>query len=145
MNDEKMIEYIKNAGGCVITKSLLYGQGKLKWILREDSVDPKVDTGWRFFSDIDDSDYVNDPDNLIVCDFNTIANIEPAILGIYGMPAGTDLQLVIEKGKKLFYDNLTEKQVEISDKLPWLQPECSDAKSESSFSSTPLNEADPRV
>lgn len=52
----------------------------MKWILREKSIDA-VDNGWRFFSEIDDDDYINNPVNLVVCDFNTVANIEPAILG----------------------------------------------------------------
>lgn len=121
MNDATRIEYISNAGGCVVTKNLYEGKGKLKWILREESTDPKVDTGWRFFSDIDDSDYINNPSNCLVCDFNVVANIEPAVLGIYGMPIGTDLQLVVTNGKKSFYDNITETQIEISDMLPWLQ------------------------
>ena len=104
-----------------MTKRLFNGEGKLKWIFREKSVDPKIDTGWRFISDIDGTDDVNDPDNLIICDFNFIANLEPAVLGVYGMPVGTDLQLVIENGERKFYDNLTGKQIQVSEKLPWKQ------------------------
>ncbi len=29
--------FIKNAGGCVITKSIYNGESKLKWIFREES------------------------------------------------------------------------------------------------------------
>ena len=121
MSDEKTVEFIGNAGGCIVTKNLYEGKGKLKWLLREESADLNVDTGWRFFSDIDDSDYINNPDNLVTCDFNTVANIEPAVLGIYGMPVGTDLQIVVKGGVITFYDNLTEQQVEVSGKLPWMQ------------------------
>lgn len=63
------------------------------------------------FFDIDDDDFINNPDNLLVCDFNTVANIEPAILAIYNMPVSSDSQLVTEDGKIKFYDNLTEKEV----------------------------------
>jgi hypothetical protein len=49
---------------------------------------------------------------LSVCDFNTIANIEPALIGIYLLPVGSDLQLVKEEGEITFFDNLTEKEVE---------------------------------
>lgn len=52
------------------------------------STDRKVDNGWRFFSDI-----------------------ESAILAIYNMPIGSDLQLVIEDGKIKFYDNLTKEKI----------------------------------
>lgn len=42
---------------------------------------------------------------MCVCDFNTIANIEPAILKIYNCKIGTDIELVNKSGKKYFLDN----------------------------------------
>ena len=110
MQKDKKIEFIKKAGGCIVSKNILNGKGKVKWLLREKSID-EIDTGWRFFSDIDDDDFINNPDNLVVCDFNTIANIEPALIGVYLLPVGSDLQLVTQGGKILFYDNITEKEV----------------------------------
>lgn len=109
----KFVEFIENAGGCVVSKNIIEEKGKLKWLVREESIDVKVDNGWRFFSDIDDDEFLNDPKNMIVCDFNTVANIEPAILGIYFLPVGSDLQLVTEDGKIKFYDNLSGAEVEI--------------------------------
>lgn len=108
---EKLVEFIENAGGCVVSKNIIEGKGKLKWLVREKSVDVAVDNGWRFFSDIDDDEFVNNVENMIVCDFNTIANIEPAILSIYYLPVGSDLQLVSEEGKIKFYDNLSGEEV----------------------------------
>ncbi|MCX2824561.1 MULTISPECIES: DUF2185 domain-containing protein [Bacillus] len=104
-------EFIKHAGGCIVSKNILDGNGKLKWLVRDESVN-SVDNGWRFFSDIDDDDYVNDPNNLVVCDFNTVAQIEPAILAVYSFPVGSDLQLVVENGKCYFIDNITEEVIE---------------------------------
>lgn len=109
----KKTEFIKNAGACLVSKNILSGQGKLKWLLREESIDNKVDNGWRFFSDIDTSDYLDNPDNLATCDFNTVAEIEPAIIAIYLLPVGSDLQLVKEDGKITFYDNITEQPIEL--------------------------------
>lgn len=110
MNQKEPIEFIKKAGACIVSKNIINETGKLKWILREKSIDA-VDNGWRFFSENDDDEYINNPDNLVVCDFNTVANIEPAILGIYELPIGSDLQLVSENGKIRFVDNLTGKEV----------------------------------
>lgn len=110
MNQKESIEFIKKAGPSIVSKNIINETGKLKWILREKSIDV-VDNGWRFFSEIDDDDFINNPDNLVVCDFNTVANIEPAILGIYELPIGSDLQLVSENGKIRFVDNLTGKVV----------------------------------
>jgi len=54
---------------------------------------------------------LNNPDNLVVCDFNTIANIEPALIGVYLFQVRSDLQLVTQGGKILFYDNTREEKV----------------------------------
>ncbi|MCU5441267.1 DUF2185 domain-containing protein [Bacillus cereus] len=110
MDKKEPVKFIEKAGACIVSKNIINETGKLKWILREQSIDT-VDNGWRFFSEIDDDDYINNPDNLVVCDFNTVANIEPAILGIYELPIGSDLQLVSENGKIRFVDNLTGKEV----------------------------------
>ena len=48
----EVIQFIKNAGGCVVSRNILSGKGKLKWCIRENSVN-EVDNGWRFLSDID--------------------------------------------------------------------------------------------
>lgn len=110
----KKTEFIKNAGACLVSKNILNGHGQLKWLVREKSINPKVDNGWRIFSDIDTSEYLDNPNNLSVCDFNTVAEIEPAIIAIYLLPVGSDLQLVKEDGKITFYDNLTEQQLKLS-------------------------------
>lgn len=106
------IEFIKDAGGCIVSKNIFDGTGYLKWAIREESIN-STDNGWRFFSDIDDDEYINNPDNLIICDFNTVAEIEPAIIAIYLFPIGTDLQLIVENGKRYFIDNITGKEVEL--------------------------------
>ena len=110
MNPKEPIEFIKKAGASIVSKNIINETGKLKWILREKSIN-RVDNGWRFFSEYDDDDYINNPNNLIVCDFNTVASIEPAILKIYELPVGSDLQLVSENGKISFVDNLTGKVI----------------------------------
>ena len=110
MKKKTPTKFIVNAGGCIVSKNIMDGRGKLKWMVRKESV-CEIDNGWRFFSDIDDDDYVNNPDNLAVCDFNTVAEIEPAIIGIFLMPVGSDLQLVKSDGVIAFYDNITEKEV----------------------------------
>lgn len=44
---------------------------------------------------------------MCICDFNTVANIEPAIITIYNCKVGTDIELVEENGKKFFLDSNT--------------------------------------
>jgi hypothetical protein len=108
----KKFEFINDAGGCIVSNNILNGNGRVKWCIREQSVD-KVDNGWRFLSEIDTDEFLDNPLNMSVCDFNTIAKIEPAILAIYNMPIGTELTLEIKDGGKYFVNSLTGKVVNI--------------------------------
>lgn len=108
--EKKKAVFIDRAGGMVVTKSLLLGRSKLKWIFREESVDA-ADNGWRAIGDTDTQDDINDSKNIAVADFNTLANIEPAILAIYDFPVGTDLGSRVEDDKKIFVDTRTGRVV----------------------------------
>lgn len=108
----EIVQIIEKAGGCVISKNILEGLSQLKWCVREDSKNP-VDNGWIFMSLADTDEYLSDPNNLMVVDFNTVANIEPAVLSILHQPVGSDLQLVVENGKKWFVDNNTGRRLDI--------------------------------
>lgn len=103
-------EYIRDAGACIVSSHVLDGSGRLKWMVREKPADP-ADTGWRFFADIDDEAFVNDPANLEVRNFNDVADIEPAVIAIYELPTGADLQLVVADGRRSIIDNQTGKPI----------------------------------
>ena len=97
----KQITFIENAGGVIITKSIYEGTSKLKWLFREASVNPS-DNGWRAIGDTDTQEYIDNPENSMVIDFNTLANIEPAVLAVYDMPIGTDLEFCFDNTWKIF-------------------------------------------
>ena len=97
-------------GGCVVSKNILDGKGIIKWCIRESFLN-EFDNGWRFLSEIDTDDFLSDSSNMVVCDWGTIINIEPAIMLIFDLPIGTDITLVKEgKTKKFVY---TETGIEI--------------------------------
>lgn len=114
---KEMVEYIKNAGGCIVTKSLLEGETKLKWLFREESVNP-ADNGWRAYGADDGQEYVDKAENLKICDFNTLANIEPSVLNVYEMPIGADLEFVDDASGKYFIDVNTGKEIREKIKSP---------------------------
>lgn len=107
---EQKMGFIENAGGCIITKSLLEESSKLRWIFREQGVNPN-DSGWRAIGDSDTQDYINNPSNSIVVDFNTLAKIEPAVLSVYQLPIGTDLEFHYDETGKYFIDSKTGKRI----------------------------------
>ena len=76
---KKKISIIENAGGVIITKSIYQGTSKLKWFFREKSVNPS-DNGWRAIGDNDTQEYLDNPENSMVVDFNTLANIEQSAM-----------------------------------------------------------------
>jgi len=86
-------QFIPNAGGCILSKSIIEGRGRVKWMVRKPSKAPQ-DNGWVIFSDVDDSAYLADSSNLQVVDFNQACLFEPALIGIWNMPVGSDLQIV---------------------------------------------------
>ena len=90
-----------NMGGSIVSKNILEKRGKIKWCFREESVNA-LDNGWRFLSEIDTDDYLQDTSNMVVCDWGTIFEIEPAIAPIFNMLIGTDLTLMYESQRKYF-------------------------------------------
>lgn len=89
--------------GCIASNNLLTEKGKLKWCFRETPIN-NMDSGWRFLSDIDTDEYLADANNSSVCDLDTVIQTEPAILAIINSSVGTDVELKIVNGEKVFVD-----------------------------------------
>lgn len=51
---------------------------------------------------MDTDDYLQEASNMVVCDWGTLLEIEPAIAPIFDMPIGTDLTLVYKNEHKYF-------------------------------------------
>ena len=102
--EEKESLKTHNLGGCIITRSLYEGTSKLKWIFREEPANP-TDNGWRALGDTDTEEYINIPENNFVVDFDRLVEIEPAVLAIYDMPIGTDLEN--DSQRRIFIDSNT--------------------------------------
>ena len=100
----------RKLGGSIISKNILEGKGKLKWCIRDESVDP-VDNGWMFLSDIDTDEYMNNPENFTFVAWDTVVEIEPAVEYIFNCPPKIYLALEEEERKKCFYDTDTEELI----------------------------------
>lgn len=104
-------KYIINAGAAIVSRKIVERTGNIKWLIREEPFAPQ-DTGWRILSDRDTDEYLADPANWTVVDFNDICDIEPACIGIYLLPVGSDIQLVVEPdGRRRWFDNKTEREI----------------------------------
>ena len=58
--------------------------------------------------DTDTEEYINVPENNLVVDFDRLVEIEPAVLAIYDMPVGTDMEF--DSQRKVFIDSNTGKE-----------------------------------
>lgn len=107
---DNSIRHIENAGVSIITKNLHQGIGKLKWLIREESLAP-TDSGWRAFGTQDSEEYIQDSSNLMLVDFNNMANLDTMIFAVYRMPVGTKLEYHHGEEGKYFLDINTNKRL----------------------------------
>ena len=105
-NERKV--YIRGAGGTIVTKSILDGTSKLKWLFRQEG---GHGNGWVAFGDRDSQEYVDDTNNMAIVDFNTLADIEPTVVNVFYMPMGSDLEFRSDKTGKYFVDTRTGKEI----------------------------------
>lgn len=87
------MQFIPQAGACLTSTNVMSGAGRVRWMVREESL-AAADNGWRIFSDLDTSEYLADSANLTIVDYNEVCRLEPALIGIWDLPVGSDLQLV---------------------------------------------------
>jgi len=104
--------YLEITGDAYVSKNILSGAGRLTWCVRDTPL-VESDTGWAFISDVDDDEFCSDSDNFSVIPYIEVFEIEPVVLWIFEMPIGTDIQLIVEKGKRSFIDTKSGKKIEI--------------------------------
>ena len=96
-----------NMGGCLVSKNILDGKGKVTWCFKGPSAH-ELDNGRRFLSEIDTEEFLAVAENMVICDWGTIFEIEPAVDLIYDMPVGTEVTLVRRGNKRGMYFVYTE-------------------------------------
>lgn len=101
-------QYIEGAGGTVVSRSILNGTSKLKWFFRQDG---GQGNGWIAFGDKDTQEYVDNPDNMAIVDFNILAAVEPAVLDVFYMPYGADLEFCRDGSGAYFIDTRTGEEI----------------------------------
>ena len=101
-------QYISGAGACIVSKSVLERRTALRWLFREDN---GIGNGWVAFGASDTQEYLDQAENLAVVDFNTLANVEPAVLNVLYLPVGADLEFKSDQSGKYFVDTRTGKEI----------------------------------
>lgn len=86
------VEFIPQAGACLVTTHVRDGVGRVKFMHRDESKAP-ADNGWRIFGEHDTQEYMNQGNPFVIMDYNQACAIEPALIGIYDFPVGSDLRI----------------------------------------------------
>ena len=101
ISPEQIKDIIKPMGFCMVSNKITVDGEKVGFMYREKpDIDITVDSGWRFLSGTEDDDYMDDPDNSTICDVNTVANYDQAIIPYLDRPVGTEMERV--EGKDEF-------------------------------------------
>ena len=95
--------------------SILEGTSRLRWFFRQEA---GHGNGWIAFGDKDTQEYVDNPDNMAVVDFNVLANIEPAVVNVFYLPAGTDLEFRSDGTGAYFINTQTGEEIRERAKNP---------------------------
>jgi len=91
LSSEEIRQLIKPMGSCYASDKITVDGMKVKYMYREQPVF-SGDSGWRFFSGTETQEYVDDENNLMIYDLNTIVNYDPAIIPFLEMDTGTELE-----------------------------------------------------
>lgn len=84
-------EIINPIGGCFATDSITVDGNLIKIMIR-DETSYENDSGWFFMSGLENQEYIDNPDNVMIYDVNTIANYDPAIIPFLNYPIGSRLE-----------------------------------------------------
>lgn len=109
-------DFIPNSGACLATKNVLAGVG-VRWMTRDEPAG-YADNGWRIMSQADTTEYLSDNDNWQVVAFNQVCDLEPALIGIYELPVGSDLQIVRDERGVHIVDTPTGREIPTSELFP---------------------------
>ena len=90
---DEFVDLVPQMGGCFATDKITVDGMRVGYMYREEP-DEKMDSGWRFFSGTEDQEYVDDPNNTMIYNVNTIANYDRAIIPYLDFPFGTELERI---------------------------------------------------
>jgi len=95
LSKDQIKPLIDPIGSCIASDKITVNGLPVEYMYREEP-NFSADSGWRFFSGTEEQEYVDDPDNFMFYDVNTIANYDPTIIPYLTMEIGSEL----EKGNK---------------------------------------------
>jgi hypothetical protein len=89
----EFVDLVPHMGDCFATDKITVDGMKVGFMYRKepDEKMDSMDSGWCFFSGTEDQEYVDNPNNTMIYNVNTIANYDRAIIPYLNLPFGTEL------------------------------------------------------
>ncbi len=78
---------------CLITKKALEEE-RIGYMYRQNPEEDFTDCGWRFMAGDETEEYVNEPGNIIVCQYSMVCNIEPSVRAYFYSDRGKQYEKV---------------------------------------------------
>lgn len=93
LNPEDIEDIIKPIGYCIASDKITVEGLKVGFMYREEPESPE-DSGWRFLSGEETEEYVENMNNSMIFDVNTIANYDAAIVPYLDLPTGSEMERI---------------------------------------------------
>ena len=79
----------QNGGGCIASNRVMRDGMMIGYMYREEPIEGKPDSGWRFFAGDEDDEYNDNPDNFHIYSIGTVTEIEKDIMPFLNSPVGS--------------------------------------------------------
>lgn len=93
LNPEDIKQLIEPMGSCLASDKITVDGLPIGYMYKEDP-EEENDSGWRFLSGTETQDYINDPNNSMVFEVNTVANYDGSIIPYLKSRTGTELERI---------------------------------------------------
>ena len=93
LKPEDIKQLIEPMGSCLASDKITVEGLPVGYMYREDP-EEENDSGWRFLSGTETQDYIDDPNNSMVFEVNTVANYDTSIIPYLKSRTGTELERV---------------------------------------------------
>ncbi|MDR2223093.1 MAG: DUF2185 domain-containing protein [Flavobacteriaceae bacterium] len=86
---DAMESLVGDMGFCLVSDKIMVLGEKIDFMYREEP-DSETDSGWRFLSNTEDEEYLDNPENSGIYSVNTVANNDRAIIPHLNAPIGSE-------------------------------------------------------
>ncbi|MCD4729591.1 MAG: DUF2185 domain-containing protein [Bacteroidales bacterium] len=93
LNPEDIKQLVEPMGSCLASDKITIEGFPIGYMYREDP-EEENDSGWRFLSGTETQDYIDDPNNSMVFEVNTVANYDTSIIPYLKSRTGMELERV---------------------------------------------------